>query len=402
MKVLSLRRSRLGIKTLCVMSLFFGMTQAGYAQDCESQFVDMRPHEANAMLAVDVWNAKSPEAKVASVLAMVGESGLPKLNGKAWKKDGELKLGLKNQGGSTLLATYRIDGSVDGALPRLVELEVRGKGTANTLISAEPVDATTGRLRPEVAVHPLVAAVRRELPLELSSELTTFLRDHIDILDYAESKDFRSLAQSGNPASELRKLRMTLKGRWIKEVISKDLVKQIFRGVLFGGVVFGSSVLAVMFTGEDQKAPKTALDAMAALLLVEISNMEAESGVKIPDVEKLRLVSEATKLPRKPAEGEILRLQDIEVASTLKSRLDRGPEKFWVMDKQSKRIFVGLAESVYDLKVRGENSSAPKVELNTRALVEIRASDMPMTYQIASKRFQFENTEKEMKKVGGK
>lgn len=386
---------RLGVHTACVVSLLLGMTQTGRAQDCDAQFVDMRPHEASARLSVETWEARSSEAKVASTLAMIGESGLPKLNGKAWKKDGELKLGLKNQDGGTLLATYRIDGSVDGALPRLVELEVRGKGTANVLISAEPVEATTGRLRPEVAVHPLVASVRKELPLELSSELTTFLRDHIDILDYAESKDFRSLAQSKNPSLDLRKLRMTLKGRWIKEVISKDLVKQIFRGVLFGGVVFGSSVLAVMFTGEDQKTPKTALDAMAALLLVEIANMEAEAGVKVPDGEKLRLVAEATKLPRKSAEGEILHLQNIEVASTLNSRLDRGPEKFWVMDKQSKRIFVGLAEVVHDVKVRGGKSSEPRVELNTRALVEIRASDMPTTYQVALKRFQIEQNKTE-------
>ncbi len=389
--------ARQGVRVACAVSLFMAMTQPAYAQDCESQFVDMRPHEAEARLAVEAWEAKSAEAKITSTLAMIGESGLPKLNGKAWKKDGELKLGLKNQDGSTLLATYRIDGSVDGALPRLVELEVRGKGTANVLISAEPVDAVTGRLRSEVAVHPLVAAVRRELPLELSPELTGFLRDHIDILDYAEAKDFRQLAQGKNPSADLRKLRLALKGRWIKEVISKDLVKQIFRGVLFGGVVFGSSVLAVMFTGDDEKAPKSALDAMAALLLVELANMETEAQVKIPDSEKVRLVADATKLPRKASEGEILQLRDIEVASTAGARLDRGPERFWVMDKPSKRIFVGLAEAVYDVKVRGPKSTEPKVELSTRALVEIRASDMPTTYQLATKRFQIEKNNVETK-----
>lgn len=377
------------LSVLCLIALVALFSSPVRAENCESQFLDMRPHEASAQIAKVRWESRSAAEKIVSSLALVGESGLPRLNVKSWKKDGELVLGLKNQSGESLIATYRIDGSVDGALPRLVEVEGRGLGSVKIALPEQPIDPNTGKLRPEVATHPLVASVRKDLPLELSAELTQFLRENIDILDYAEAKDFRLLGQGKNPQSDLRKFKIALKGRWIKEVISKDLVKQVFRGLLFGGVVFGSSLLAVMVTGEDQPATKNMLDAIGALLLVELANMESEAGIKIPEQEKARLLASASRIPKKSSEGEVLRLADVEVASTLKSRTDRGPEKFWVLDKNSGRIFVGLAEAMYDVKVHGAKSGEPKVELSTRALVEIRSADMPMTYQIALKRFQY-------------
>lgn len=374
---------------LCLSSVFILLSKPVWAEDCESNFLDMRPHAANALIAKERWEAKSAAEKIVSSLALAGESGLPRLNVKSWKKEGELVLGLKSQAGETLVATYRIDGSLDGALPRLVELEGRRLGSLKMTLSEQPIDPDTGKLRPEVATHPLVASVRKDLPLELSAELTQFLRENIDVLDYAEAKDFRVLGQGKNPEADLRKLKIALKGRWIKEVLSKDLVKQVFRGLLFGGVVFGSSLLAVVVTGEDQPANKNVFDAIGALLLVELANMELEAGMKIPDQEKARLLASASSIPKKTSDGEVLRLSDVEIASTAKSRTDSGPEKFWVLDKASGRIFVGLAEVMYDVRVHGAKTGDPKVELSTRALVEIRAADMPLTYQIAIKRFQY-------------
>ncbi|MDZ4083827.1 MAG: hypothetical protein U1E10_12870, partial [Bdellovibrionales bacterium] len=238
---------------------------------------------------------------------------------------------------------------------------------------------------------------RKNLALRLGPEVTDYIRQTGEWFDFATAKDLRDLMGHSSPSTALRMLHLRMRGRWVKEVLSKDLLKQVFRGVLLGGVVFGSSYLAQKFSAADEKTQKSILDSMAALLLVELANLEADAGLKIPDWEREQIVRSALKVAKPSQAGEVLLLSQIEVASTVKSAaenlaspsavVNRGTEKFWVLDRVSGRVFVGLAEASYDIKLKAPNGQSPRVELNTRALVEITAKEAPVTYQIALNKF---------------
>lgn len=378
---------------LCSLSF----AERSVAMNCETQFVDLTPHYAAAKRADQVWQDKVTAEKLVTVLSAIGENGLPKINIKSLEKDGKILLGLKSEGQEPVLAIYRFDASVEGSEFRLVELRQKSSGNTDFVISEMPLDKTTGQLFPEVEAHPAVAAVRKSLALRLGPEVTGYIRQTGEWFDFATAKDLRDLTSHSNPSTALRMLHLRMRGRWVKEVLSKDLLKQVFRGVLLGGVVFGSSYLAQKFSEADEKTQKSILDSMAALLLVELANLEAEAGLKIPDAEREQIIRLALKVAKPSQAGEALQLSQIEVASTLKSAaenlaspsaaVNRGTEKFWVLDRSSGRIFVGLAEAAYDIKLKASNSQSPRVELNTRALVEITAKETPVTYQIALEKF---------------
>lgn len=378
-----------------VLPLFF--TKVSNAMTCEAQFIDMKPHYELAKLAAQDWADKAPPKQIVSVLSAIGENGLPMFDVRGLQKNGKILLGLKSQGQEPVLAIYRFDGSVEGSEFRLVELRQKTSGNTNSVISEMPVDKATGQLFPEVAAHPAVAAVRRNLALGLGPEVTNYIRETGEWFDFATAKDLRDLSEYSSPTSALRMLHMRMRGRWVKEVLSKDLLKQIFRGVLLGGVVFGSSYLAQKFSESEEKVQKTILDSMAALLLIELANLEADAKLQIPDMEREQIVKSAIQIAMPSSQGEVLKLSQIEIASTTKSiseklpgtnvRAGSGPEKFWVLDRPSGRIFVGLAEASSDITLESSNGEVPRVEINTRALVEISAKEMPVTYKIASGKF---------------
>jgi len=385
------------LATLSVCSALIG--QSSMAMDCESQFIDMAPYYSAAKRANEVWQAKGTQEKIVTVLSAIGENGLPKINIKSLEKDGKILLGLKSEGQESILAIYRFDASVEGSEFRLVELRRKSSGNLDFVISEMPIDNSTGQLFPEVEAHPAVAAVRGSLALHLGPEVTNYIRETGEWFDFANAKDLRDLNRFSAPSAALRMLHVRMRSRWAKEVLSKDLLKQVFRGLLLGGVVFGSSYLAQKLSGADEKNQKTILDSMAALLLIELANLEADAKVKIPDSERERIVQSALsiKASKTGGDGEILKLSQIEVAAAATSLVGnpqqpRGTEKFWVLDRLSGRIFVGLAEGTYDIKLKSRNGESPNVELNTRALVEITAKDTPVTYQIALAKFR--STEK--------
>lgn len=393
---------------------FFGLLifqsmigQSSVAMDCESQLIDMSPHYAAAKRAEQVWQEKAADEKIVTVLAAVGDNGLPMLNVKSLQKDGKILLGLKTEGQEPVLAIYRFDGSVEGSEFRLVELRQKTGGNSDFVISEMPIDKSTGQLFPAVEAHPAVAAVRGSLALRLGPEVTKYIRETGEWFDYANSQNLRDLSSYSNPSSALRMLHVRMRGRWVKEVLSKDLLKQVFRGLMLGGVVFGSSYLAQRYSESDEKAQKSILDSMAALLLIELANMEAESKVAIPEAERDRIVQSALKVASRTSEGDALQLSQVEIASTFNSLTGappgsfRGTEKFWVLDLTSGRIFVGLAEGTYDIKLKSRNGESPRVELNTRALVEISASDTPVTYKTALEKFKSAKF-KSVEKVSGK
>lgn len=170
-----------------------------------------------------------------------------------------------------------------------------------------------------------------------------------------------------------------------------------------GGVVFGSNYLAQRLSEANETTQKTILDSMAALLLIELANLEVDGKVKIPDAERERIVQSALSLKtsKTNGNGEVLKLSQVEVAATANSLVGnpqqpRGTEKFWVLDRLSGRVFVGLAEGTYDIKLMSRNGESPSVELNTRALIEITAKDTPVTYQTALAKF------RSIEKVNGK
>lgn len=388
---------------ICTLSI----AERSLAMNCEAQFVDLAPHYAAAKLADQTWKDKPTAEKIVTVLSAIGENGLPKINIKSLEKDGKILLGIKADGREPVLAIYRFDASVEGSEFRLVELRQKSSGNSDAVISEMPLDKTTGQLFPEVEAHPAVTAVRKSLALRLGPEVTNYIRETGEWFDFASAKDLREMAGHSNPSTALRMLHLRMRGRWVKEVLSKDLLKQVFRGVLLGGVVFGSSYLAQKFSEADEKTQKTILDSMAALLLVELANLESEANLKIPDAEREQIIRSALKVTKLSQAGEVLLLSQIEVASTLKSAaenlaspsavVNRGTEKFWVLDRTSGRVFVGLAEASYDIKLKGSKSQSPRVELNTRALVEITAKETPVTYGIVLEKFKspkFNSSEK--------
>jgi hypothetical protein len=389
------------IVVLGVCSSLLG--QSVLAMDCETQFIDMSPHYASAKRADEKWQGKGTPEKIVTVLSAIGENGLPKINVKSLEKDGKILLGLKSEGQESILAIYRFDASIEGAEFRLVELRQKSIGNSELVISEMPIDKSTGQLFPEVEAHPAVAAVRGSLVLRLGPEVTNYIRETGEWFDFASAKDLRDLSGYSSPSGALRILHMRMRSRWVKEVLSKDLLKQVFRGLMLGGVVFGSSYLAQKLSDADEKTQKTILDSMAALLLVELANLEADAKVKIPDAERERIAQSALSLKaiKVPGTGEVLKLSQIEVAATATSiagsfQQSRGTEKFWVLDRLSGRIFVGIAEGTYDIKLKSRNGESPSVELNTRALVEITAKDTPVTYQTALAKF------RSIEKVNGK
>ncbi|MBN8540002.1 MAG: hypothetical protein J0L82_06410 [Deltaproteobacteria bacterium] len=367
--------------------------QTVFAMNCETQFIDMVPHHSAAKRADEAWESKGTPEKIVTVLSAIGENGLPKINIRSLEKDGKILLGIKSQGQESILAIYRFDASVEGSEFRLVELRQKSSGNLDFVISEMPVDKTTGQLFPEVEAHPAIAAIRGSLALRLGPAVTNYIRETGEWFDFANAKDLRDLNSFSTPSAALRILHLRMRGRWVKEVLSKDLLKQVFRGLLLGGVVFGSSYLAQKLSDADEKTQKTILDSMAALLLIELANLEADAKVKIPEAERERIVQSALSLKgAKAGDGEILKLSQIEVAATTNSaagnpQQSRGTEKFWVLDRLSGRVFVGLAEGTYDLKLKARKGELPRVELNTRALVEIKSKETPITYQIALAKF---------------
>lgn len=359
------------------------------SETCEAQFVDLSKSYIAAREAETVWQDQSLAQRVVTTLVAIGENGLPKINVKSLEKDGKILLAYKAAGHEPVLAIYKFDASVDGSEFRLVELRQKNGGNSDTVISENPVDLKSRQLYSNVEAHPAIAEVRRSLQLFLGADVTNYIRSTGEWFDFAPAKDLRELAEHSNAQTALRILHLRMRARWAKEVLSRDLLKQVFRGIVLGGVVFGSSYLAQKFSAADEKVQKTILDSLAALLLVEVANLEASAGIVIPQAEKEKLVLSALKVPKKTSEGEVLKLSDIEIGISRPSHksmpptANTGTEKFWVLDKSSGRIYIGLAEAVYDIKLKSNRGQEPRVELNTRALVEISAAEMPVTYKIA-------------------
>lgn len=373
--------------------------QPVFAVNCESQLVNMTPHYENAKQSELAWSGKSEEQKIVTVLSAIGENGLPKINVKSLVKDGKIVLGFKAEGQEPIIAIYKVDASKDESYLQLVELRQKTGGNSDVVISEKPIDNETGELFPSVAAHPNVAAIRKNLLLNLGPEVTKFLSERVQALEFAEAKDFRDIATYQSAAMGLRVLNLRMRSRALREFLGTDVLKQVWRNLFTGVFVASAAYLGQRFATSDQATPKSILDSLAALLLVELANLEVDAKVQIPNSEREWLAHAALQVSNgshKPSDGETLQLSQIDIAATRGSLLAQGQsvEKFWVLDRPSGRIFVGLAEATYDLKLRTKDQSPPRVELSTRALVEISAKEMPVTYKTAHEKFKRQNSEK--------
>ncbi|MDX9730840.1 MAG: hypothetical protein RBT63_03625 [Bdellovibrionales bacterium] len=356
------------------------------AQTCESVFLDMTPYKTAAEDAVSTWQRIGTKERLARVLTAIGRNGQPYLAEKSLVQKGELTLGYRFRDhldrGERVLIDYRFDASREPMVFKMAGIRFLDTAGNERLISDAPLDPATGQLKDEIARLPEIYEVRRQLNLELDAETSRILRDSARWLSVIEAKEFRDLREIESVPLALKKLEAIGRARRLKEFIKRDILKQTFRVAVMGAVVFLSSRWAMESGDEAAIKDPVFLAYFTHRMLAEVMNLErslVERGLLspsgFPDEEKARLVLETRSIPNPKGQFE-MRFTDVLVSMTEGAN----GEAFWLMERSSKRVFVGVLEFK-----GGKKKGIDSLRVSTRYLVEVRSDLMPTIYKSALK-----------------
>lgn len=321
------------------------------------------------------WQEIKDEDQFPQLLLMLGSGKMPKITEKDLKERGEISLGSPLSDGTTLALEYKIDPRFYDPVFRLSKIEIVNRVGQKEVLSKDPIDAKTGELQPLTIQDLSLARGETELsfPLTIEGPLFQRLMESSLWLEHVTPQELRSLENR-----TLRSLRWQGNLRRYKAFIRKELGKQVFRGLLFGGLSFGGTWGAMHLTRSDVMDSFAKLSALPGNKKVgDIADLVAKSDV-ITANDKLQLLAKMARFQ----EQKEMKPQTYFDGQDLLLRAEPRSEALWILQKSSGRIFL----TALDIR-----SHQTKVEIKIGALVEIHKESAPESFGNALKLFQMDH-----------